>query len=147
MKQIFTLLVISAFVFSCSELELGNEDLCTPVVCGEILNDKVNLAIYNDSGVDFDVLYYDIGGQSDSIDFFPLKQYTCWINVDTLKIEYYLAKGISENEVFESDTLWMQSNAEILTSGIYVLEIYQAEIDNKLVFQFVDNYSGECRDF
>ncbi|WP_375577996.1 hypothetical protein ABWH96_13180 [Marivirga tractuosa] len=145
MKYILSLLVLILISFSCSDMELTSQDLCIPVVCGKLENNDVNLALYNDSGVDFDALYYDIGGQNDSVGFFPLKQYTCWINLDTLKTDYFLARGISDDIVFQSDTLWMQQKAKILTSGVYVLEIYKEESNNELYLQFVEDYSGECK--
>jgi hypothetical protein len=147
MKYIFSFIAMLLLSFSCSEMEMTpNQDLCTPIVCGEIQNNNVNIALFNDSGVDFDALYYDIGGQYDSIGFFPLKQYTCWINLDTLNTEYFLAKGVSGNEVFQSDTLWMQQNSEVFTSGVFILEIYKNESDDSLDLDFVEDYSGECRD-
>lgn len=127
------------------DMDQINQDLCIPVVCGEIQNNKANLALFNDSGVDFDVLYYDISGQSDSIGFFPLKQYTCWINIDSLNTDYFIAKGLSDNQVYKSDTLWLNQNSEAYTSGVFVLEIYHSNIDNKLNLQFVEDYSGECK--
>ncbi len=127
------------------DMDQVSQDLCIPVVCGDIQSKKANLALFNDSGVDFDALYYDIGGQKDSVGFFPLKQYTCWINLDTLNTEYFLAEGISDNIIYQSDTLWMHEDAEIFTSGVFVLEIYKAETDNTLTLEFVEDYSGECK--
>ncbi|SMG15799.1 hypothetical protein SAMN05661096_00809 [Marivirga sericea] len=148
MKYIFSLVGMLILCLSCSEIEMTpNQDLCTPIVCGEIQNNDVNLALFNDSGIDFDTLYYDIGGQSDSIGFFPLNQYTCWINLDTLNTEYFLALGVSDSQVFRSDTLWMQQNSEMFTTGVFVLEIYRMESSDKLDLDFVEDYSGECRDF
>lgn len=146
MRYFFSLFLLIIVSSSCMDLDQINQDLCIPVVCGDIQNSKANLALFNDSGVDFDTLFYDIGGQKDSVGFFPLKQYTCWINLDTLNTEYFLAKGISDKVIFQSDTLWMHQNAEIFTSGVYVLEIYRAEADNSLTLQFVEDYSGECKD-
>jgi len=146
MKHFFSIFLLIALSFSCMELDEANQDLCIPVVCGEIQNDNPNLALFNGSGIDFDSLFYDIGGQRDSVGFFPLNQYTCWINLDTLKTDYIFAKGISDNDVFPSDTLWMQQNTEAFTSGVFVLEIYKLGDNNKLEFQFVEDYDGECKD-
>ncbi|WKK80909.2 hypothetical protein [Marivirga arenosa] len=128
------------------DLENMDQSLCVPVVCGEIQNNKANFALYNDTDIDFDSFYYDIGGYNDSIDFFPLDQYTCWVNTDTLNISYFVAKGKINNQDYTSDTLWMQENARAYTSGTFVLEIYKVESSNKLEFQFEDDYQGECKD-
>lgn len=146
MKYIFSFLFLILVSFACSDFEQLNQDICIPVVCGEVQNSKANLALFNDSGVDFDSFYYDIGGHQDSVGFFPLQQYTCWINMDTINTEYILAKGISSNIVYQSDTLWMDSNAQTFSQGVFVLEIYMYENNNKLDLQFVEDYTGECKD-
>ncbi|WKV11671.1 hypothetical protein [Marivirga harenae] len=146
MKYIFTFSILVLVSIACSDFEQLNEDLCIPVVCGEIHNSDANLALFNDSGVDFDTFYYDIGGYQDSVGFFPLQQYTCWINIDTISTEYILAQGISDNIVYQSDTLWMDANAQTFAQGVFVLEIFMIDSDNKLEFQFVEDYTGECKD-
>lgn len=146
MKYIFTFSILIFLSIACSDFEQLNQDLCIPVACGEIENTKVNLALFNDSGVDFDSLYFDIGGQKDSIGFFPLQQYTCWINLDSLTTEYFFAVGSSDQNIFKSDTLWLDENAEIFITGLFVLEIYRFEPENKLEFQFVEDYTEECKD-
>jgi hypothetical protein len=146
MKYIFSFSILILVSIACSDFEQLNQDLCIPVVCGEVQNNKANLALFNDSGVDFDTFYYDIGGHQDSVGFFPLQQYTCWINMDTINTEYVLAKGISNNIVFQSDTLWMGANAQTFSQGVFVLEIYMFEDNNKLEFEFVEDYTGECKD-
>ncbi|MGJ3236170.1 hypothetical protein [Marivirga sp.] len=146
MKYIFSFLFLIIVSVACSDFEQLNQDLCIPVVCGEVQNSKANLALFNDSGVDFDTFYYDIGGHQDSVGFFPLQQYTCWINMDTINTEYILAKGISNNIVYQSDTLWMGSNAQTFSQGVFVMEIFMFEDNNELDLQFVEDYTGECKD-
>lgn len=146
MKYIFSFLFLIIVSVACSDFEQLNQDLCIPVVCGEVQNSKANLALFNDSGVDFDTFYYDIGGHQDSVGFFPLQQYTCWINMDTINTEYILAKGISNNIVYQSDTLWMGSNAQSFSQGVFVMEIFMFEDNNELDLQFVEDYTGECKD-
>lgn len=146
MRYFFSLFILISVSWACSDFEQMNQDLCIPVVCGEVENTEANLALFNDSGVDFDTFYYDIGGHQDSVGFFPLQQYTCWINLDTINTEYVVARGLSNNVVYQSDTLWMEENAETFSRGIYVLEIYMYEQNNQLEFQFVEDYTGECKD-
>jgi hypothetical protein len=146
MKYYFTFSIIILLLLACSDFEQLNQDLCIPVVCGEVQNSKANLALFNDSGVDFDTFYYDIGGHQDSVGFFPLQQYTCWINMDTINTEYILAKGISNNIVYQSDTLWMGSNAQSFSQGVFVMEIFMFGDNNELDLQFVEDYTGECKD-
>lgn len=127
------------------DLDDASQDLCIPVICGTTQTDKVSLAIYNDSGIDFDSLYFDIGGQSDSSGFLPLQQYTCWYNFDSLNTEYFIATGFSENNTFNSDTLWLGSESEIYMNGVYVLEIIRSD-DDHLSFAFLEQFDGECKD-
>ncbi len=126
------------------DLDQVNQDLCIPVICGDTHSDKVSLAIYNDTGIDFDSFYFDIGGESDSTGFLPLKQYTCWYNFDTLNTEYFVAAGISEDKSYQSDTLWLNSVADIYTRGIYVLEILRLN-DDDLSFNFIEEFEGDCK--
>ncbi|WKK74479.1 hypothetical protein QYS49_22470 [Marivirga salinae] len=145
MKYILPILFISIVAFGCMDMDDASQDLCIPVICGSTQADKVSLAIYNGSGIDFDSFYFDIGGQSDSTGFLPLQQYTCWYNYDTLNTEYFIASGISENVSFTSDTLWLESESEKFTSGVYVLEILRSD-DNKLSFDFLEEFDGGCKD-
>lgn len=145
MKYFLSILFVLFFAFGCMDLDEVNQDLCIPVICGNTHTDKVNFTIYNDSGVDFDSFYFDIGGESDSTGFLPLQQYTCWYNFDTLNTEYFVASGISENDSFQSDTLWLGSDAETYSSGIYVLEILRSD-DDKLTFDFLEEFEGDCKD-
>ncbi len=145
MKYILSILFISIVAFGCMDMDDASQDLCIPVICGSTQVDKVSLAIYNDSGIDFDSFYFDIGGQSDSTGFLPLQQYTCWYNFDTLNTEYFIASGISENVSFNSDTLWLDSESEKFTSGVYVLEILRSD-DKKLSFDFLEEFDGGCKD-
>jgi hypothetical protein len=146
MKHIFSFLFIVLVLSACMDLDQANQDLCTPVICGDIQTNKANLTLYNDTGVDFDSFYYDIGGYQDTIGFFPLKQYSCWINQDTINTEYLLAVGVSEDDVFESDTLWMEELAQVFTAGVFVLEVYRSESSNQLNLQLIEDYQGDCKD-
>jgi len=145
MKYFLSILILSFLAFSCMDLDEVNQDLCIPVICGTTNSDKVNFTVYNDSGIDFDSFYFDIGGESDSTGFLPLQQYTCWYNYDTLNTSYFVASGISENEYFHSDTLWLNSEAETYTDGIYVLEILRSD-DNELTLEFLEEFEGDCKD-
>jgi hypothetical protein len=146
MKYYFTFSILILLLLSCSDFEQSNQELCIPVACGEIQNGKANLALFNDSGIDFDTFYYDIGGHQDSLGFFPLQQYTCWNNIDTLNTEYIVAKAVSNDMIYESDTLWTEPNARTLSEGVFVLEIFLLQSEKKLEFQFVEDYTGECKD-
>jgi len=126
-------------------LDEVNQDLCIPVICGSTQPAKVNLAVYNDSGVDFDSFYFDVGGESDSTGFLPLQQYTCWYNFDTLNTTYFVAAGKSQSLLFKSDTLWLNTDAEVYNNGVYVLEILRSD-DNKLSFEFLEEFEGQCKD-
>jgi hypothetical protein len=145
MKYFLSILFVLFFTVGCMELDDANQDLCIPVVCGSTQANKVNLAIYNDSGIDFDSFYFDISGASDSTGFLPLQQYTCWYNFESLNTEYFVASGISENVSYTSDTLWLNSASEIYTSGLYVLEILQSD-DSTLSFEFNEEFDGQCKD-
>ncbi len=145
MKNFLSILFVLIFTFGCMNLDDASHDLCIPVICGDIEADEVSLAIYNGSGIDFDTFYFDIGGESDSTGFFPLQQYTCWYNFDTLNTEYFVASGVSENNTFQSDTLWLDSDSEIYTKGTYVLEILRSD-DDKLFFDFLEELEGDCKD-
>lgn len=145
MKYFLSILFVLFFAFGCMDSDQFNQDLCIPVICGDTQTDKVNLTIYNDSGIDFDSFYFDIGGESDSTGFLPLQQYTCWYNFDTLNTEYFIASGISQNVFFHSDTLWLGAATETYTKGLYVLEILRKD-DNKLTFEFLEEFDGGCKD-
>ncbi|ADR20290.1 hypothetical protein MATR_20930 [Marivirga tractuosa] len=144
MKYFLSILFVSFLAFSCMDLDDTSQDLCIPVICGNTQNDKVNFTVYNDSGIDFDSFYFDISGESDSTGFLPLQQYTCWYNFDTLNTTYFVASGISEDESFHSDTLWLNSSNETYTSGIYVLEVLRSD-DDKLTFDFKEEFEGDCK--
>jgi len=144
MKYFLSVLFVLIFAFGCMDLDDASQDLCIPVICGNTQVDKVNLAVYNDSGIDFDSFYFDIGGEADSTGFLPLQQYTCWYNFDTLRTDYFIASGISEEDSFHSDTVWLNSEAKSYTRGIYVLEILRSD-DNKLTFEFLEEFEGDCK--
>lgn len=126
------------------DLDQANEDLCVPIICGKIDNQQVNLAIYNDTGIDFDSFYFDIGGTSDSVGFLPLQQYSCWYNFETLNTEYFLASAVSEGKVFKSDTVWRTDDAKFFNKGVFVVEV--TKIDEQFFFDFVEEYNGDCKD-
>ncbi len=147
MKYIFISFLVFS-LFSCSEMEDANQDICIPIFCGDVINDQVNLTIYNDTGIDFDEFYWDIGGTTDSLEFFPLEQFACWTNHESLTNSYFYAKGKSGNAIFELDTIRVDSvDIRTIKTGNFALEVYRVDDSNNLFSVLIDDYSGECRGF
>ncbi|MBK6263973.1 hypothetical protein JKA74_02905 [Marivirga sp. S37H4] len=147
MKYIFTVLLL-LILFSCSDLDDANKDLCVATFCGEVKANQVNLTVYNNTGVDFEPFYWDIGGVRDTVEFFPLEQFACWTNHDSLTTNYFYAIGKSENQIYELDTIWVDStDIRIIRSGNFSLELYRNDTSSDLLSALIEDYSGECRDF
>ena len=127
------------------ELEVSNDSLCVSVICGDLNESDANFTVYNDTEIDFEEFVFDVGGKRDSINFLPLKQFTCWFNYDTLSTTYIVAQGLSENLIYASDTIWFEADSQKYVSGIYVLEVYREQRNQKLSFHFMDEYTGDCR--
>lgn len=131
------------------DMDDANEDnLCVSVFCGEVLDDKVNITIYNDTEIDFDEFIWNIGATTDTIEVLPLKQFNCWRNYDSLSTAYFYVEGISGKEVYKMDTIWVDStDISLFESGKFALEIYRTDRSNKLNTLFIENFNEDCRDF
>jgi hypothetical protein len=131
------------------EMEDANQDLCVSPFCGDVIADKVNVTVYNDTEIDFDEFIWNIGGTIDTIKVLPLKQFTCWRNYDSLKTSYFYAIGVSGNQTYEMDSIWIDSNdMKSFRQGKVSLEIYRPSVNsNQLEYLFIENFNGDCRDF
>lgn len=123
-------------------------NLCVSVFCGDVILDKVNITVYNDTEIDFDEFIWNIGTTVDTINVLPLKQFTCWKNYDSLTANYFYVIGVSGTQTFKMDTLWIDSaSVESYQSGKFALEIYRSDRSNQLNTLFVEDFNEDCRDF
>jgi hypothetical protein len=145
MRKLFSILLV-LILMSCLDEDFANEDLCTEVFCGEILDDKVNLAVYNNTSLDFDEFTWSIGGQVDTVYVLANNQFSCWINLDSMHAKYVYAEGVSEEIAYTSDTVYLNNElaSKTVFAGSYKLDIIRNQSNQKLTFSLFEGYEGDC---
>lgn len=130
------------------DADYTNQDLCTFVTCGELMQDKVNITVYNNTDIDFDTLYWSIGGQSDTINVLAFDQFSCWKNFDSLSTAYLYAEGVSFGDRYFSDTVYLDvDRVDTVNDGNYRLTVYQVNGGAELSFSLYEGYDGQCVSF
>jgi len=145
MKYVFSAILL-ALIWSCADFDEDNADLCTQVFCGEIEPDKVNFTVYNTTALDFEEFIVSVGGQVDTIFVLNNNQFTCWANLDSLYTNYIYASGISEGQVYESDTIVLSNDASLSAaySGNFKLDVVRITNTRGLTFSLFEGFDGDC---
>jgi hypothetical protein len=144
MKKV-TVVLLVLFLFSCMDADFDNEDLCTYVSCGEPVDDQVNLAVFNNTSIDFESLVWSIGGQVDTVFVLSFDQFSCWRNYDSLNTSYIYAEGLSLEQEFTSDTLFIdEAIVDTVNTGSYRLTISRNLSSEELFFSLEAGYDGGC---
>ena len=103
MRKIFISFFI-VLVASCMNADFENQDLCTYVICGEQIQEKVNITVYNNAEVDFEQIIWSLSGQVDTINVLAFDQFSCWVNYESIQTAYLFAHGFSSGNDYLSDT-------------------------------------------
>ncbi len=142
----FLLGVLVLCLMSCLDDDSENADLCTEVFCGEVQDGRINLAIYNNTSVDFEEFIWNVGGQIDTVYVLSNNQFSCWFNLDSLHANYVYAVGISEEVTYSSDTVFLNNTASLESAfeGNYKLDIIRNRQTEKLTFSLFEGYNGDC---
>ncbi len=128
--------------------DINQDNLCVSVFCGEVISDQVNITIYNDTEIDFDKFIWSIGSITDTVNVLPLKQFTCWKNYDSLSTGFFYVEGISGQQNYKMDTMWVDSvDIDSFQSGKFALEIYRSDRSSVLNALFIEEFNDDCRDF
>jgi len=144
MKKIIVVLLV-LFLCSCMDADFTNTDLCVNVNCGTQESGLVNLAVYNNTAIDFEQLIWSIGGQVDTVFVLSFDQFSCWRNYDSLNNNYIYAEGIYKDQIFSSDTLFIEDSlVDTVRSGSYRLNISRNIENEELFFSLEAGYNGDC---
>jgi hypothetical protein len=143
MKKKFTAILILV-CSSCMDADFENQDLCASVICGEPIQEQVNVTVYNNTSVDFEEIIWSIGGKVDTINVLAFDQFSCWVNYDTIYAAYIVAHATSDDTTYKSDSLFTNSAIlDTVTTGNYLIRLTLSD-GEKLALSLVENYGGEC---